>query len=203
METYRADLKKGCGNEMYADVQEAVTGAAEKYAFDISRSVSELEAANLDQSAKSRTQSPGLRSRLFTSRSSTPQMQLAASQDQVTSSSTGASESSVTQQNVNSNLIQPSSPNIPIQQEQYPSNLTNRNSSSATSRLLSQPEKRFLLLCINVDKYLVSLKQINVTYMSDDQFLFFKIRQAYRELRGGRMGIFSIMLPLSVEIVKV
>lgn len=67
----------------------------------------------------------------------------------------------------------------------------------------SVPEKRFILLCINAKNFEIKLKHINVTYAKDDQFLFFKIREAYKELRGKRFGAFSLMLPASVQVIKV
>ena len=73
--------------------------------------------------------------------------------------------------------------------------------SISTSPIKAMPEKRFLLLCINDSRYFINLKQINITNIDDDQFLFFRIREAYRQLKG-KLWAFSLMLPVSVEIVK-
>ena len=187
-------------------MQEEVPEAVEKYAFEIARSVSELKTSTPHRSVRTRSQNSGLLSRTFNNRLPPPfqgQLHMAASGGQVTSRSAETPQSSAPQQSTDSTPTQTFLPDSPTQQDQSPSNLANRNNSPAAVRACSLPEKRFLLLCMNIDKYLISLKQINITNLSDDQFLFFKIRQAHKELRGRRLGIFSLMIPTSVEIIKV
>ena len=64
-------------------------------------------------------------------------------------------------------------------------------------------ESRYLLLCLSVGKYLVELRHVEITGVTDDQHLFLRIREAYRDFRRGAFGPFSLRLPVAVETIKV
>ena len=80
---------------------------------------------------------------------------------------------------------------------------SNRGDFTSTLSVESIKENQFLMLCTNADEYLIDLTQINVTNIKDDEYLFFKIREAYKSLQHNNFSAFSLWHPTSVEIVKV
>ena len=67
--------------------------------------------------------------------------------------------------------------------------LNNQASAQRSKQIISSPHKqrRFFELCVNTGELEISLGEIDITHVENDQQLFAAIHSKYRELRGFRL----------------
>ncbi|KAI1082511.1 hypothetical protein F5B20DRAFT_531577 [Whalleya microplaca] len=61
--------------------------------------------------------------------------------------------------------------------------------------------KKYLLLCVNTGPYQIKLSHIDLTYIANDETLYTKIRESYREMRG-RLSRNAFVIPKTIEYIK-